>query len=200
MQLPPVITFRRLRGTNALDADIRTRLEQLERYAPGLMAARVLVEPAERHHRDGNRVHVRIDLTLPGGEVVVSHEASLRPTARALAAQRTWKSNEPDRAHTHAAFAVREAFAVARRRLQDRVRRRRGSVKVHVEQPRGRVIRLSPSRTHGFLEAADGHEVYFHKRSVLDDAFDDLEVGSLVTFVEERGEKGPQASTVRVLG
>jgi cold shock CspA family protein len=41
--------------------------------------------------------------------------------------------------------------------------------------------------------------VYFHRNSVLDDAFDDLEVGSRVAFVEERGDKGPQASTVQVV-
>jgi cold shock CspA family protein len=35
---------------------------------------------------------------------------------------------------------------------------------------------------------------------VLDDAFDELTVGTHVAFVEEQGEKGLQASTVRVLG
>lgn len=35
--------------------------------------------------------------------------------------------------------------------------------------------------------------------SVLDDAFDDSTVGTPIAFVEEKGEKGPQASTVRVL-
>ena len=45
--------------------------------------------------------------------------------------------------------------------------------------------------------AADGHEVYFHRNSVLGDEFDRLEVGNEVTFSEEAGEKGPQASTVR---
>jgi cold shock CspA family protein len=35
---------------------------------------------------------------------------------------------------------------------------------------------------------------------VLDDRFDDLVVGSDVAFAEEPGERGPQASTVRLLG
>jgi len=52
----------------------------------------------------------------------------------------------------------------------------------------------------GFLEAADGHEVYFHRNSVLPDAYDRLAVGTRVTFAEEMGEKGPQASTVKLLG
>ena len=47
------------------------------------------------------------------------------------------------------------------------------------------------------FETADGRDIYFHRNSVLDNAFDRLTVGSEVRFVEEIGEKGPQASTVR---
>ena len=59
---------------------------------------------------------------------------------------------------------------------------------------------LDASGEFGFLEAADGHEVYFHRNSVLDGLFSRLAVGTRVTFVEEIGEKGPQASTVKLLG
>lgn len=38
--------------------------------------------------------------------------------------------------------------------------------------------------------------IYFTRASVLDDAFDELEVGTPIAFVDEKGEKGPQASTV----
>jgi cold shock CspA family protein len=58
---------------------------------------------------------------------------------------------------------------------------------------------LSPVDEFGYLEAEDGHEVYFHRRAVLDGAFDRLTVGTRVSFVEEPGEKGPQASTVKLL-
>ena len=52
----------------------------------------------------------------------------------------------------------------------------------------------------GFLESADGREIYFHRNSVLDDAFTQLAPGARVTFREEVGDKGPRASTVRLLG
>jgi cold shock CspA family protein len=185
--------------TDALDADIRKRLDKLETYCPSIMGARVLVEPAERHHRGGYRYHIRIDLTVPGEKIAIAHQASLRPTARALGAPKTHKQDELDPTHKYLGVAVRDAFDIARRRLQDYVRRQRGSVKVHTPRPEGRVVRLSPADAFGFLEAEDGHEVYFHRNSVLDDAFDDLEVGSRVAFVEERGDKGPQASTVQVV-
>ena len=63
------------------------------------------------------------------------------------------------------------------------------------------VKKLDPSGEFGFLEAADGHEVYFHRNSVLDGAFSRLAVGaSHVTFAEEMGEKGPRRARSRLLG
>jgi cold shock CspA family protein len=53
---------------------------------------------------------------------------------------------------------------------------------------------------YGFLQTADGREIYFHKNSVLQPGFDRLEVGTEVYYAEEAGEKGPQASTVRLAG
>ena len=64
----------------------------------------------------------------------------------------------------------------------------------------GTVKSLDASGEFGFLEAADGHEVYFHRNSVLDGAYNRLAVGAHVAFAEEMGEKGPQASTVKLLG
>jgi cold shock CspA family protein len=52
----------------------------------------------------------------------------------------------------------------------------------------------------GFLESDDGREIYFHRNSVLDGAFPRLEIGAQVSFAEEAGDKGPQASTVRPPG
>ena len=95
---------------------------------------------------------------------------------------------------------IRQAFDIARRRLQDHVRRRRGAVKTHQSRPRGRVIRWSPEEHFGVIDAADGREIYFHEQSVLGGGLQRLMVGSDVTFVEERGEQGPQASTVKVIG
>jgi cold shock CspA family protein len=61
------------------------------------------------------------------------------------------------------------------------------------------VSQLLPVDGYGYIEAPDGHEVYFQKSSVLGNAFGKLTVGSAVSYVEESGEKGPQASTVRLM-
>jgi hypothetical protein len=91
----------------------------------------VLVERADHHHRDGSRYRVRIDLAVPGEDIVIAHDASPRSGARQRAAQSLRKGDELERTHRRATVAIREAFEQARRRLQDYERRRRGQVKTH---------------------------------------------------------------------
>lgn len=199
MQLTPTITFRGVERTDALETEILTRLRKLETYYRGIMRCRVAVELVQRHHEAGNRYHVRIDLTVPGEEIVVSHEAGLHAAAQDIDAEKFTKVAESDPERKHARVAIREAFDIARRQLQDYARRQRGTIKTSTRQSRGRVSQLFSVNEYGYIEAEDGHEVYFQKSSVLKDAFDRLEVGSAVSFVEEQGEKGPQASTVKLL-
>ena len=199
MQLTPTITLRGIEPSLALEAEIRTRIDKLETYYRSIMGCRVLVEFVQRHHETGNRYHVRIYLTVPGEEIVVAHEPSLHSTAQDVDVEEATKADELDPERKHARVAVREAFDIARRRLQDYARRQRGTVKTAARQPRGRVSQFFPIDECGYIEAQDGHEVYFQKSSVLKNAFDRLIVGSMVTFVEELGEKGPQASTVKIL-
>jgi cold shock CspA family protein len=96
--------------------------------------------------------------------------------------------------------AVREAFDAARRQLEDHAREQRHSVKLHEPAAVGHVVRLEPQEGYGFLESDDGREIYFHRNSVLGDAFDQLSLGTKVRFAEENGEKGPQASSLLILG
>jgi len=80
------------------------------------------------------------------------------------------------------------------------VRRDHHKVKRHEEAPVGVVSSVSLDREFGFLRTRDGREVYFHRNSVLEGGFDSLKVGERVRFVEEPGDRGPQASTVHPLG
>jgi cold shock CspA family protein len=103
-------------------------------------------------------------------------------------------------AHEHFAVAIKDAFAAARRQVEDSVRETRGQVKPHEEEDHGRVSKFLAGEDYGFIETPDGREVYFHRNSVLDGGFGHLTVGSEVRFVAEIGAKGPQASTVRAIG
>jgi cold shock CspA family protein len=101
--------------------------------------------------------------------------------------------------HRELRQAIDDAFKAMGRRLQDYARRHRGCVKTHEPAPQARISKLLPTEDFGFLETPDGREVYFHRNSVLDQGFARLKIGAAVSFVEEKGEKGPQASTVKLV-
>jgi len=180
MQIPLKISFRNLPPSDAIEAQVRARVAGLERLYDKITGCRVVVESPHRRHHQGKLYHVRIDLTVPGEEVVVSREPA------------------EHHAHEDVYVAIRDAFDAVQRRLEDHARRQRRAVKVHATRPRARVRQLFPDQGYGFLATKDGREVYFHRHSVLDDAFERLEVGTEVAFAEEAGEEGPQASMVQV--
>jgi len=82
---------------------------------------------AQRHHQRGNRFRVRINLTVPGRQLVIAHEPSLHATAQHAEVEKVTKDSEPEPEHKHAGVAVREAFDTAQRRLQDFVRTERST-------------------------------------------------------------------------
>jgi ribosome-associated translation inhibitor RaiA/cold shock CspA family protein len=160
MQFPLQITARDISLSEAAEADIRAKAADLETYYDGIMGCRVVVEGPVQHHRKGPFI-VRIDLSVPGAELVVDR-----------------------RADADLYVAIRDAFDSARRRLEDYARRQRGAVKFHEEAPRARVGKLFPEEGYGFLETPDGREIYFHRYSVLHLGFDCLEIGVEVRFAE----------------
>jgi cold shock CspA family protein len=88
----------------------------------------------------------------------------------------------------------------ARRQLQDRQRVNRGDVKPHPAPPHGVIASLDRERGCGRLRTADGREIYFHRNSLVNADFERLEPNMEVRFSEEAGEKGPQASSVQLVG
>lgn len=177
MKLPLQLTFRDIGHSRTIEEQVDKRAAKLDTFCGDIMRCRVMVEVPHRHHHRGNRYHVRIDMTVPGDELVVAND-----TQKIV--------------HEDLRACVDDAFDGAERVLEDYVRRRRADVKHHEPSERGRVRRIFPQDGYGFIETRDGSQVYFHRDSVLDQAFDRLEVGTEVRFVSEQGEKGPQASTV----
>ncbi|QKT04879.1 HPF/RaiA family ribosome-associated protein [Ectothiorhodospiraceae bacterium 2226] len=182
MQIPLQVTFRNMDTPPALEADVREKAAKLDEFCPDIMSCRVVVEAQHKHHHAGNLYHVRVDLTVPGRELVVSRE------------------RDQHHAHEDPYVAVRDAFDAARRQLQDYEHRRQRHVKRHEPPSHGRILEINPAQDFGRIETSDGRDVYFHRNSVLDADFDRLDVGTEVRFDEEMGEQGPQASTVHVIG
>ena len=183
MQVPLQITFRHMDSSPALEARIRQRAQELEHFFDRITSCHVTVEAGHRHHR-GNIFEVRIDLIVPGAEIVVGRDSGM------------------NHAHEDAHVAVRDAFDALRRRLEDHVRHDRGDVKLHAVPDHGRVARLLPDRDGGYISTASGNEIYFHRNSVTNGSFDALEIGAEVRFVARESESaaGPQASTVTPIG
>jgi cold shock CspA family protein len=198
--IPTQITFRGFHPDDALEAAVRERVSWLQQFYEGIVRCRVLVEIPHRHRQDGRHFRVRIEATVPGGPpIIVSHEPSLHGRLQDVDETAHRKGDETGSGHRYAQVAVHEAFDAARRRLEDFAREQRGTVKAHGLPAHGEVAELSKVDGFGVIQAGE-QRIYFNRASVLDDGFDDLAVGASVAFVEEKGDHGPQASTVRVLG
>jgi ribosomal subunit interface protein len=175
MKLPLQITTRNVSLSEAAEDTIREKAAKLESFYDRIMSCRVLVETPHRHKQQGLLYNVRLDITVPGGEIVVKREP-----------------NED------LYVAIRDSFDAARRQLLALVRRQRGKVKVHEAPPVGYVVDLHDE--YGFIETDEGREVYFHRNAVKGNGgFEHLEANTVVKFVEEQGEEGPQATVVMPL-
>jgi cold shock CspA family protein len=198
MVLPAQITFRNMESLPMVEQWIRQEAEKLDQFCPQIMSCRVVVEQPSRRRKLGTLYHVRIDVTVPGGELVVKRQPSLHSVVQPGEEKRA-KHLEITGPHKNLRQAIDDGFRAMGRRLQDYVRRQRHQVKTHEPTPRARVSKLFPAEGYGFLETPGGRAIYFHKNSVLDGELEELRVGQVVKFVEEPGENGPQASTVRPL-
>ena len=100
MQTPLQISFRNMEPSAAIEEEVRARAAKLEEVCHRITSARVVVERPHRQHRHGTLFHVRVDLHVPGHEVVVSRE--------------------PAEHHEHedVYVAIRDAFDAARRLLE----------------------------------------------------------------------------------
>ena len=180
MQSPVQIDFQGVELTPALREKVMDHVAGLEERFGRITACRVVLKAPGKHHRTG-LYEINVHLVLPNGKQVDIDRTPPR-----------------DERYNDIDFSLNDAFKRARRQLQSQARRLQGAVKVHEGQPIGKITQLHDG--YGFLEAPEGHEVFFHSRSVLNDGFARLEIGTRVTFVEELGAKGPQASTVRLQG
>lgn len=194
------ITFRNVESSEMVEEWIRAEVAKLNTFYNRIMRCRVAIEVPHSHHRKGSPYHIRIDLIVPGEEIVVNREPSLSPRVRQLGGAEIKKRLEVKTTRKNLRLAINGAFKAAGRQLQDYARRKRGDVKSHAPLQVAHVSKILPDEGYGFLTSHDGRGIYFHQNSVLNQAFPHLEVGTMVSFLEEPGEKGPQASTVRIIG
>jgi cold shock CspA family protein/ribosome-associated translation inhibitor RaiA len=181
LRLPLQVSFRHMEPSEALEARVRELAHHLDHLSSRIMRCHVTIEAPHRHQHQGKLYEVHIDLTVPGGEVVVS------------------RKHHDQHSHEDPYVALRDAFRAAERQLENFEREHRRDVKHHEPWPSGRISLLSPAEDFGRIETSDGRSIYFHRNSLVDAEFDRLTTGADVRFLEEAGERGPQASSVKLV-
>jgi ribosomal subunit interface protein len=95
------------------ESRIRKRVEKLERLFPRIVSCHVVAEERHQSHHKGTLYGIRVNVTIPGGEIVASRDHHDR--------------------HNHEDFyvAMRDAFDALERQLRSHAERKRGEVKTH---------------------------------------------------------------------
>jgi len=181
MDVPLEIAFHNLESSTAVETRVRERVAKLEKLFPRLVACRVVVEAPHRQHQKGNIFRVRIEMSVPGDDLVVS--------------------KEPNRAQERFAdpdvyVVLKDAFDTAERMLKDYKGKQSGDVKTHDTPMHGHIMRINPANDFGFLRSAEGSQLWFHRNSVMNEELESFTEGDPVHYVEVIGETGPQASKV----
>lgn len=173
MKQPLQIIFHGMEASAAVEEAARTKAAHLDRFASDIMGCRVVVDLLQKHQHHGRPFGVRIDLTLPGHELVVDRVQ-----------------------HEDVYVALREAFDNMKRQLEDVVRLRRGDEKQHPLELHGEVVRLNGPEGFGFIRTPDGDEYYFGSDNLASGRFDQLEEGTSVQFITDPVAQRPQARRV----
>jgi ribosome-associated translation inhibitor RaiA len=114
--IPVQITFRHMETSPAVETRVRELAGHLGVFSDRIQSCRVVVDSPHRHHHQGKVFNVKVQLALPGEDVVVDME-------------------RPDRlGHEDVYVVLRDAFDAARRQLQQRMSTLRGEMKLR-EKP-----------------------------------------------------------------
>ena len=173
MYAPVQITFHGMDRSDAVEAAVREKVHHLEKFSPNIMSCRVVVDLLQKHRQQGRPFGVRIDLTVPGRELVANRVE-----------------------HEDVYVALRDAFDDMKRQLEDAVRQRRGKEKKHPRELHGEIVRLNDPDGFGFIRTPDGEEYYFSRDNVAGASFEALSVGNEVQFISEVAAQGLQAKRV----
>lgn len=183
MRIMPVslrINFRDMPTSPSVEAAVRDWVDKLEQFYDRIEYCDVVIERPHQHHHHGQRLHVRVNVGVPGRDLVAS------------------RMHEIDGAHEDVYVAIRDAFTAVRRQLDEHVDRLRRYVKSRRGAQHGRVTYLDAEREWGYIDAGD-RRIYFHRNAVVG-GVDALEIGDEVRFADESGREGPQATTVTPIG
>ena len=96
MDIPLQVSFRNMDRSAAVEARVREKAANLEKYYDHLTSCRVVVEAPEQRHRKGDLFHVRIELGY------LARSWSLAVTRRTSTPTRTFMSRSATPSTRHA--------------------------------------------------------------------------------------------------
>ncbi len=183
MKVPLEISFRDIEPDDEIKEFINRKIQKLERFCDHINSVRCAIERPQKHQESGSPYRVRLDITVaPRHEIVARREPG------------QGDMHEPLNA------VITDTVNAARRQLKELVERQHKEVKEHpTHEVHAFVDNLFPEQDYGFLKNLKGEQVYFHKNSLVNEEFSNLEEGTGVWYKGEMGDKGLQASTVRVI-
>ena len=181
METPLDIVFHNVAPSDAIKAEINKRVAKLEKLYGRFIACRVVVDAPHQQHRTGNVFEVHIEMVLPGRTLVVNREPH---------------HTKEGHARRDLLTPLRDAFKAAEAQLRGFAKERKGEVKAHDMPVVGKITELHSDQDFGYLTTNEGALLYFHRNSVMNGGFDELEIGESVQFVEALGDTGPTANKV----
>jgi ribosome-associated translation inhibitor RaiA len=131
MRHPVQITWRDMAPSTAVGTKIREEAARLDEFYDRITSCHVTIGIPRRYQNGKYQFHVRIDLIVPGAEIVVNHEPTLQRSLQRLGGEERAKWQELLAPHKDVYVAIRVAFKVARRKLQEYSHRQYGGVKHH---------------------------------------------------------------------
>jgi ribosome-associated translation inhibitor RaiA len=125
-------TFLNMPPSDAVMDHVQKEADKLSKYFDRITSCSVVIEAPHGHkNHHGEPFHVRIELGVPGKELVVAHNPSARRMLDPEEEARVRKNHEVEGPHKDLYVAIRDAFLAIRRQLQDYVHCLRNEVKTH---------------------------------------------------------------------
>ena len=179
MQTEPIIAYRNLDPSPAIEALVSRRIAALEQRHHRITGCEVTMAAPQKRKLHGRVFQVRLNLHLPGPDLMIKREVA------------------QGSARDDLVLAVNRAFSAAEKALKHQKKVMNAvEVKHHPPVLHGEITELEPELGYGYLKADNGSEVYFQRDALTSDDWDKLAPGMRLRFREMQGEKGPYATGV----
>lgn len=179
MQTAPVITYRHIDPSPAVETLIDRRIRKLERISGRLIGCEVTLEAPQKHRLNGRVFTARVVARVPGPDLSADHTVA------------------QGSARDDLLLAMNRAFSAAEKRLK-RHKKVMGGVEVKHHPPfvKGEVAEIEPELGWGTIRTGDGRSVYFQRDALTGADWDRLTRGTRLRFREQEGDKGFYATAV----